>query len=102
MAKWRPKFDTIYQGEWPYKGHEGVGLHLRGCPRTPEDFALLLGHYGCPDTMATLVTEALVVYQEHKVTVAHNLDFDKMAGEMAMHYVSIEIIPPRKDWKLPT
>lgn len=99
---WRPKFDTIYQGEWPYRGDEGVGLRLRldiDPMKYPGSFPDLLIVYGCPEGKAGEITERLITHGVRHVTVAHNIDFDTLAIEMAVHGVRMEIIPPQQGWR---
>ena len=36
------KFDEIYDGEWPYSSHDGVGVHFIGTPNDEVKFVEIL------------------------------------------------------------
>lgn len=99
---WRPKFDTIYNGPWPYRGDEGVGLHLQFIGdgmKYHGFFPDLLIKYGCPEGKAREISDRLAITGVYRVTVAHNLDFDLLATEMEVHGIRMGIIPPQQGWR---
>lgn len=99
---WRPKFNSIYQGEWPYKGHEGVGLKFRSQHQSfnVEECTFIFGIYGCHPRVASGILTRLLS-GESMVTVSHSLDFDALAEELVGHGIMTEVIPPRPNYMPP-
>lgn len=95
----RPAFNTLWQGEWPYKSYEGVGLHLVGLPTDEHAFTLMLMQHSCHPDATKRIIERIRTNGEDRLTVMSALHFDKIAVEMAALGVTMKIIPPQPGWE---
>lgn len=93
MAK-RPKFDSIYQGPWPYSPVAGVGLKFTGKPINREWFATIVAQYGCAERVANRIYNELAEGKSSYTTVIPTLDFDEIASYIAALGTTMEIVPP--------
>lgn len=95
MSEFRPKFDSIFSGPWPFEKARGVGLRFDGKPSNAAAFLTVLAEYGCPRDIAYRVTEDLCGFGVRRTTVLAHLDFDALAVELKPLGVTLEIVPPQ-------
>ena len=96
LAPWRPRFDTLYQGEWPYGPEDCVGIRMAGKPSSGQRFrAILQAHHNCPSAVSRRILDDLENLGVRESTVRPYLDFDRLARELRGVRVKLTIIPPK-------
>ena len=88
------KFDEIYDGEWPYSSHDGVGVHFIGTPNDEVKFVEILQSYSCNPIISHRICDILVSQGERLTTTRPHLDFNQINREISKLGVYIKICKP--------
>lgn len=91
----RPKFDSLFKGEWPYPPARGVGVRFVGKPTNEPQFIEVLTGYGCPPDLAHRLLDDLRASGERSTTTLAHLNFDAIAEALKLAGVQTFIIPPQ-------
>lgn len=92
----RPKFDSIYSGEWKYEPAHGVGIRLIGRQASTAGLIDILCYHGCPIDLAHRIAEDMQRQSERSTTVFSTLNFDELAAMLSSIGIKLEIVPPRR------
>lgn len=99
MSKHRPKFDSLYSGEWPYESMDGVGMYFEGIPNDRDKFIETLMDYACHPKASARIYSRIREHGFDRLTVMFNLPFDEIAVVLKGFGVTMKIIPPLEGWK---
>lgn len=93
---WRPKFDTIYSGEWPYEPWHGVGLRFTGMPTNINGIVQMMWmSFSCNTEIGNQIIRELISTGYRDVTVIAYLNLDKLSEDLKEFGVTLSIIPPK-------
>ncbi len=96
---YRPDFNSLHSGPWPYGQAAGVGLRLEGLPNNREKFIEYLMEYSCAATAGERIYSRISAVGYDLLTVMNHLPFDEIAvGLKELFGVKMSIIPPMEGW----
>jgi hypothetical protein len=91
----RPRFKTLYTGEWPYGPRDCVGLRMEGAPRSDTLFVgIITTRYKAPEAVAQRILADLKAHGTRDTTVRAHLNFDALNVDLRKIGVKLRIIPP--------
>jgi len=98
---YRPKFDSLYSGPWPYDSSMGVGMRFDGLPNDKEAFIEYLMDFSCHPKAGERIYSRIGCNGFDMVTVMSNLPFNEIANGLKRFGVSMSIIPPLEGAGIP-
>lgn len=93
----RPRFNTLWPGEWPHHPTLGVGVLFSGRPNDRERFIACVAEYSCGADPANRLVKRLIDFGSASLTLSFGLDYDQIAEALRGFGVSTTIIAPRPD-----
>lgn len=94
----RPRFSTLFDGEWPYHPTEGVGLLMQGLPNDRSAFIAYLMEFSCHPKAGARIYDRIMYNGYDKLTVMASLNFDAIAQGLKNFGVQLSIIAPQPGW----
>jgi hypothetical protein len=94
-----PRLKGLWEGEWPYRPGDGVGMRFEGFPSDVEQFRYILAGEGCHPNAAERILSRITQHGYDLLTVMSRLNFDWIHRELAKIDVKMTIIPPQVGWE---
>jgi hypothetical protein len=91
----RPRFNRIYSGEWPYSSRECVGIRMvLGNHFDEKEFRGVLNAFECPEFLHNAMVDDMRREGFRECTVRAHIDFNILAIRLRNAGVTLSIIPP--------
>lgn len=91
----RPRFNTIYTGDWPYHRSDGVGLEFTGAVTDEAGLIDMMWHgYSCHPIVGKEIVDELKSSGVRRTTVMAHLNFDRLYIDLKAYGVNMKIITP--------